>query len=562
MLPGLLRDFTPTECSVVREILLRDHLEYTKFFYRVAHGSPMLLGRHHALVANTLDRVITGEIKNLIISVPPRYTKTIMAVTMFVSRGMAINPRAKFMHLSYAQDLVLKNSADSKDIILSPEYQAMWPMGIRSDSSGKALWETDQGGEFRATAAGGQVTGFGAGLMEDGFTGALIVDDPLKPDDASSDTKRKFVNERFTNTIRSRRADERTPMIIIMQRVHNDDLVGYLLRGGSGDKWHHLNLPVLVEADKDYPKEYTHGIPIEHGLASGPLWSAKHNEEQINILRRDGRTFASQYMQDPRLSSNPVFKAENFHPYEVRPRTLNVFIMVDPSGGKTTKSDRTAMAVVGVDASGNKYLLDGYCHRMNLSQRWDALARLWRRWSASPGVQHVEVGYEKYGMQSDIDYIKERQEIDGPHFAIRELNWPREGSHSKEDRIQRLEPDFKGERFFLPCKVYRLEDGGECFWRGSDGGIETWEARGPTSAQRRVTDAGEPWRVISAIKRLDETGQIYDLTWALMQELKDFPSAQYDDLSDAVSRIYDMGLVPAARQEIDQVAALNASLEF
>tara|TARA_R110000737_G_scaffold340221_1_gene362890 strand:+ start:15587 stop:17278 length:1692 start_codon:yes stop_codon:yes gene_type:complete len=559
---GLLADYTPAECHVVREVLLKDHLTFSKFFYRATANAKMLEGRHHALMAGALDKVITGEIKHLIISVPPRYTKTIMAVVMFVARGMAINPRSKFIHLSYAQDLVLKNSADTKDVISSAEYQSMWPMTLRTDSSGKALWETDKGGEFRATSAGGQVTGFGAGLMEDGFTGALIVDDALKPDDASSETKRTFINERFTNTIRSRRADENTPMIVIMQRVHNMDLAGFLLRGGSGDYWHHLNLPVLIEDSKPYPAEYTHGIPIEHELEAGPLWLEKHNLKQIDVLKRDGKTYASQYMQDPRLSSNPVFPTSCFNGYEVRPRTLSVAIIVDPSGGQNAKSDRTAMAVIGVDSAKNKYLLDGYCHRMNLSERWEKLKSLYVRWKNMTGVHQVQTGYEKYGMQSDLEYIKERQEIDGPHFPIDELNWPRTGGHAKEDRIQRLEPDFKGSAFFLPSSIWRAEEGGDCLWDADESGIHYRLAQGPTSAQRRVTQSGEAWRIATPIKRRDENKNVYDVTQTLLDELKDFPSAVYDDMSDAVSRIYDMDIQATSNAEMNEAAHLNEEMEW
>jgi len=555
--PGLLKDFTPAECAVVREVLLRDHLEFSKFFYRAVTNAPMLVGRHHALMGSALDKVISGEIKHLIISVPPRYTKTIFAVVMLVARGMAINPRSKFIHLSYAQDLVMKNSADTKDVIASPEYQALWPMALRSDSSGKALWETDKGGEFRATSAGGQVTGFGAGLMEEGFTGALIVDDALKPDDASSETKREFINERFTSTIRSRRADENTPMIVIMQRVHNNDLAGYLLRGGSGDHWHHLNLPVLIDEDYTYPTEYTHGIEIGHNLEPGPLWEAKHSLSQIDVLRRDGKTFASQYMQDPRLSMNPAFPMSAFNSYEVRPRTLTIAILVDPSEGASKTSDRTAMAVIGIDAGGNKYLLDGYCHRMSLSERWTALKTLHQRWQRAPGVAYVAVGYEKYGMQSDLAYIRERQEIEGAHFPIEEINWPRSGGHAKEDRIQRLEPDFKGSRFFLPAVIWRQEEGGECYWSAEDHGISYTRSRGPTSAMRRVTDGGEAWRVAQAIKRRDENGQLYDITQTLINELKDFPNASHDDFSDAASRVYDLTIQSVSNKEMNEAAALN-----
>jgi hypothetical protein len=98
-------------------------------------------------------------------------------------------------------------------------------------------------------------------------------------------------------------------------------------------------------------------------------------------------------------------------PYYVRPAVMNVYIMGDPSHGHNKTSDRTAIVAVatdteGIDIGGNKYLLDGYCHRMQLQERWVRLRDLHKRWSSMQGVQMVEVGWERYGMQSDLDYFR------------------------------------------------------------------------------------------------------------------------------------------------------------
>jgi hypothetical protein len=244
----------------------------------------------------------------------------------------------------------------------------------------------------------------------------------------------------------------------------------------------------------------------------------------------------------------------------VRPRTLNVAIFVDPSKGKTKRSDRTAMAVVGIDSNSNKFLLDGFCHRMNLSQRWINLKRLYLRWVNAPGIITVTVGYEQYGMQADIEHIEERQQVESIPFHITEVNWVREGSQSKEDRIQRLEPDFKGSRFFLPATVWRPESGGECYWAGKENGVEYWKARGKMSTQIEITQKGEGFRVIDTIKKIDENGRIYDVTIELMNELKDFPNAVHDDFSDAVSRYYDLDMRPAPLREVQIAHGLNESL--
>lgn len=586
MTAGLLEGLTDAQIAGVRHACETSQHYFTRFMFKAREGHSFRVGRHHKLIDDTLDQVVSGEVPRLLVNEPPGYSKTLQCVEMFVARGFALNPRARFLHSSYSRDLVNQNSAAIRDTMALPEYQILWGRGLRPDTSAKGLWRTPEGGSFKASPAGGALTGFRAGNMDEidedfgdeaeeaaedlgeftiggdgsAFSGALIIDDPLKPDDASSDKKRDFVNARYMNTFRSRLAHEGVPIIVIMQRIHPKDFSNHLLTGGGGEKFHHLLLPVMLDRSKGYPTEYTHGIPVEHDLPDGPLWGAKHSATQIDILKRDGKVYAAQYAQDPRASNNGVFLPTYFRHYEVRPRTLNVAILVDPSGGRTRTSDRTAMPVIGVDANANKFLLDGYCHRMKLSERWDNLKRLYQRWNRATGIMNVLVGYEEYGLQADVEYIEERQQIEGLHFPIVKVGWVREGSQSKEDRIQRLEPDFKGSRFYMPATVYRQSEGGDCFWEGKAHGVEVRRAWGKTSSQKRIAEAGEGFRVAETLKRVDEQGLLYDLSWDLMGELKDFPNALYKDLSDASSRIYDVGIIPAPKKEVDTVMGLNEQL--
>ena len=199
-----------------------------------------------------------------------------------------------------------------------------------------------------------------------------------------------------------------------------------------------------------------------------PVFLSQKTWDEKRILQRS--TLAAQMLQNPAAGKQSMFDMSWFRFYEIRPTTLNVYIMMDPSRGRTTRSDRTAVSVVGVDAAMNKYLLDGARHRMKLSERWDILLALHRKWRDAPGVQMVRVGYERYGQQSDDEYFQERMRLlkeDEDQFAIDELAWPNEGSNSKKDRVQRLQPDFEMGRFFLPPLI-RHPDLGESYWRFDD----------------------------------------------------------------------------------------------
>jgi hypothetical protein len=300
-----------------------------------------------------------------------------------------------------------------------------------------------------------------------------------------------------------------------------------------------------------------------NGKATGePVFLSKKQWKHIKSTQRS--TFAAQMLQNPSEGSTATFELGWLKSYEVRPEILNVYILVDPSGGKKRTSDRTAMAVIGVDSRLNKYLLDGYRHRMKLSERWDLLLGLHKKWSKEKGVQFVYVGYERYGMLPDVEQMLEWMTRDKYDFAIEELNWSGPDHRSKRDRIERLQPDIEGtrEKFYFPNIVYH--DGiGVCTWKHNDltnqidyelAEIERVNKSDDgkvvpirtsdvflTKNQLLMQRLGTPWRVARPIKRIDEENQLYDVTRAFFEEMRYFPFREgHDDLIDAVSRIYDM----------------------
>ena len=328
----------------------------------------------------------------------------------------------------------------------------------------------------------------------------------------------------------------------------------------------------------------TYGTILERGSAKPRIYPATDDgkltgkpvmltQENWDKIKRDQRSIVSaQMLLNPIASGEATFQSVWLRTYDVIPGVMNVYIMVDPSKGSGARSDRSAIPVIGIDQGGSKYLLDGVCHRMKLTERWEWIKKLKKRWESHPGVQMVRVGYEQYGMLNDLEVIKDTMERERNWFEIVELNTPRQGGHSKGDRIERLEPDIREGRFLLPIAAYHpnvgtAPDGFVTFWnvwteehaqRAEEQGIKTdlhvgqlfyrpisgpkGKGDGLTARQRDVVakELGNHRRVASAIKRRDENNEIYDLTRLFIDELVRHPFAPHDDLIDAASRIYDM----------------------
>ena len=327
------------EQKIIKHKAENDLLFYTRYMFKENNKRNFTVAPHFEKIARTLESVARGEIQRLIINIPPRYGKTELAVKNFIGWGLANNPQAKYIHLSYSNELALDNSSQAKEYMQSEAYQSLWGMKLKKDAQGKQKWFTEFGGGVYATASGGGITGFGAGLSEQtdnkenpfkNFGGAIIIDDPLKPDDAFSDIKRNAVNNRYNNTIRSRVNSRSTPIIVIMQRLHEDDLSGYLLGGGSGEEWTHLNLPALDDNNE-------------------PLWKDKHTFEELETIRQaDSYTFAGQYMQTPAPDEGGEWKKDWFEiidKSEVPLNSLKWELIIDGAYTKNTANDPTGYQI-------------------------------------------------------------------------------------------------------------------------------------------------------------------------------------------------------------------------
>lgn len=287
--------------------------DFVSLTFKAKSQRDFVWGEHHRKICKALDDVIDGKIKKLIINIAPRYGKTELVSKMFIAYGLALNPRSRFITLSYSEDLVLDNSQDINDFVRSPAYQYLYPH-VQVTDRGAKKWYTSKGGGVYAVSTAGQVTGFGAGQMDEDteewltmpesqkFSGAIIIDDPLKPVDADSDVEREKINARYTSTIKSRKNSSRTPIIIVAQRLHERDFCAHVQKVDPGE-WTVLSLPCI-----SYDEE---GKEV-------PLWAFKHSVEELNKLRiADPIVFETQYMQNPTPKEGLMYST--FRTYDTLP---------------------------------------------------------------------------------------------------------------------------------------------------------------------------------------------------------------------------------------------------
>ena len=324
-----------------RDMARDDLYFFSRYMFKLRRGYAWIRADHHAVICDALMRVFRGECKRLIINVPPRYSKTELAVVNFAAWAMGKAPDSEFIHTSYSGTLAANNSFQARELVQYDEYRHIFPeVEIRGDSNAKNEWRTTEGGVFYATGAMGTITGYGAGKHRPSFGGAIIIDDPHKADEAKSNVKRRNVIEWFSTTLESRKNSKDTPIILIMQRLHQEDLAGWLLNGGNGEKWEHIMLPALRD----------------DGTA---LWPEKHDVETLKRMEASNRfVFAGQYQQRPTVQGGNIMRGDWFQLYDVAPRLKYRVIYADTAQKTAEHNDYSVFEEWGLGEDGKIYLLD------------------------------------------------------------------------------------------------------------------------------------------------------------------------------------------------------------
>jgi predicted phage terminase large subunit-like protein len=360
------------EIAMIRAKCESDFYFFTRYFFNVREGNKWQRNWHHQLLVDKLIDVYNFKTTRLIINIPPRYGKTDLVVISFIAWCMMKNPRSKFLHVSYSQGLATDNSYKVKQLLQRQEFLELWPnITVAKDASSKSHWYLDNGGKLLAVSSETGMTGFGAGSPFDGmkgevFSGGIIIDDPVKIQNTNGTPEQVSnyldgINKNFNTTIINRKESQKTPIILIMQRVHQDDLSGFLLAGKSGDVYEHICLP-LINDD------------------GSPLWPFKHSLENLEKEKKLS-SFNGQMMQNPRPDEkDQLIKLKYFPRYKILPKREEfekVFISLDTaSSEKEQMKNDPSVAIVAGKFNGKWYIIDVQRFHLDFDDLKDRLADL------------------------------------------------------------------------------------------------------------------------------------------------------------------------------------------
>jgi len=368
-----MSDLTPNEYLTM---LRNDFFTFVDGSFRQLNpGAEFLPNWHIELIAAELERCFRGETKRLIINVPPRSLKSHCASVAFPAWLLGHKPSSEIICVSYGQDLADKLAHDCRSLMNSEWYGKVF--ATRLASQAVAELTTEAQGFRLATSVGGVVTGRGGNF--------IIIDDPLKPEEAVSDGRRDAVNEWYERTLYSRLNDKATGcIIIIMQRLHEDDLVGHLVQQGG---WRVLKFPAIAVEDE------THIISTRLGqrTVQRHVGEALHPErESLDILENISHTlgeynFSGQYQQEPAPLGGGMVQLEWFKTYKVgeKPERFDlVFQSWDTASKDTEWSDYSVCTTWGKKGE-NLYLLDVLRRQMQYPDLKRAVLERARRFDAT-----------------------------------------------------------------------------------------------------------------------------------------------------------------------------------
>jgi predicted phage terminase large subunit-like protein len=365
------------EAARFKAVLRQDFGSFVrKSFLTVSPGQEYVRGWHLEAIEHRLQQVRNGETRRLVINMPPRSLKSIAASVALPAYILGHDPTRRIICVSYSTDLAKKHSNDFRAIIESDWYHELFPQTrVGPYKNTETEIETTERGYRIATSVGGTLTGRGGDL--------IIIDDPLKPIDALSESKRSAVNQWYANTLLSRLDDKRTgAIIIVMQRVHIDDLTGYVL--AHPDEWSHLNLPAIAEHNEEIAIGRGKFYRRQAGEALSPL---REPLSVLEDLRRQlgSDVFSAQYQQAPVPPGGAMIKRHWVQRYSELPpenRRLTILQSWDTAAKGGPDNDWSVCTTWLQTRDRQWYLLDVWRARVDYPTLKVKVAELARRWEA------------------------------------------------------------------------------------------------------------------------------------------------------------------------------------
>lgn len=299
---------------------------FLKTYWKLEKKEELVDNRHIQLICEELEKVYNGETKRLIINVPPRSLKTETVSKAFPVWAMGKKQNIKFMAISYAAWLAETNSWGARAMYQSETYSKIFPRAtnISETQNTKRHWENKYGWQYYASGSDWVITGIGCDIM--------LIDDPIKPNDADSDLVRTTINNNFHDTLESRLNDKTNgAIVIIMQRLHDDDLCWHLLeleKQWLGDNRKVVSIPAIAVQDEAHRRQWDSFFPARFPI------EILHQMQKTNK-----QTFSCQYQQNPVDKESQEFHEERFRYYDKIPEWWRVFTTVDPAFTKKTTSD-------------------------------------------------------------------------------------------------------------------------------------------------------------------------------------------------------------------------------
>jgi predicted phage terminase large subunit-like protein len=357
--------------------LLRSNLPpfVRKVFATLESGQAYVPNWHLDAIAYQLERVRRGEIKRLIINMPPRSLKSVTASVAFPAFVLGHDPTRRIICVSYSGDLAKKHANDFRAVAEAPWYRDLFPGTRIGQKDSETEIELTARGSRLATSVGGTLTGRGGDL--------IIIDDPLKPDDAYSEAKRNACNEWYKNTLLSRLDDKRTgAIIIVMQRIHIDDLAGFVT--SQSDEWEVLNLPAIAEVDEVIPISDTKVHRRRLGEALSPV------REPLSVLEKmksefGSDAFSAQYQQMPVPPGGAMIKRHWIKRYvELPPRERSLILQSwDTASKGGPHNDFSVCTTWFISRDRRWYLIDVWRKRVDYPELKAAVRTLASRHAAN-----------------------------------------------------------------------------------------------------------------------------------------------------------------------------------